>query len=307
MAQKEGWQGDEAATFVAELCELPQYAATANRNFSLSSLRQLKRQGFLSKGLSRAGICDWQHQKRIDAELGDLEKALPAGMEGRVLARSASAPNAVLGADAVLRKNHVRQPGPPISVQRNARLVCPSNMIMRSPPLTSTAKSMLKASTSVGCLAPDGYRSSERISPNPYMACIELALLRFLVWNTALDFGEPSSTPGMEDDFEPLAPAEEPARSTAVLLPAGPMPSPRPDALRVKRRWQRPTSRTAASVGGGDPGPFHLGPPLPGTFVYTDREDEDPPLAAAPPEDDEMGAFLNADVVVVVVVVAVAV
>ncbi|CAE7893195.1 unnamed protein product [Symbiodinium sp. KB8] len=94
----------------------------------------------------------------------------------------------------------------------------------------------------------------------------------------------------MEDDFEPLAPAEEPARSTAVLLPAGPMPSPRPDALRVKRRWQRPTSRTAASVGGGDPGPFHLGPPLPGTFVYTDREDEDPPLAAAPPEDDEMGA-----------------
>eukprot|EP00439_Symbiodinium_sp_Y106_P056214 s148_g7.t2 len=176
MAQKEGWQGDEAATFVAELCELPQYAATANRNFSLSSLRQLKRQGFLSKGLSRAGICDWQHQKRIDAELGDLEKALPTGMEGRVLARSASAPNAVLGADAVLRKNHVRQPGPPISVQRNARLVCPSNMIMRSPPLTSTAKSMLKASTSVGCLAPDGYRSRERISPTPYMASCSMIL-----------------------------------------------------------------------------------------------------------------------------------
>ncbi|CAE7620271.1 unnamed protein product [Symbiodinium natans] len=169
MAQKEGWQGDEAATFLAELCELPQYAATANRNFSLSSLRQLKRQGFLSKGLSRAGICDWQHQKRIDAELGDLEKALPPDMEGRVLARSASAPNAVLGADAVLRKNHVRQPGPPISVQRNARLVCTSNMIMRSPPLTSTAKSMLKPSTSLGCLAPGGHRSSERSSPTPYM------------------------------------------------------------------------------------------------------------------------------------------
>ena len=32
----------------------PQYAATANRNFSLSSLRQLKRQGFLSKG------SDWE-------------------------------------------------------------------------------------------------------------------------------------------------------------------------------------------------------------------------------------------------------
>eukprot|EP00439_Symbiodinium_sp_Y106_P047135 s148_g6.t1 len=103
-----------------------------------------------------------------------------------------------------------------------------------------------------------------------------------------LDFGDPSSTPGVEDVFEPLAPAEEPDRPTTVsgLTPS---PKPQPDALRVRRRWQRPTSRNVASAGGGNPGPYHLGPPLPGT-VYTDCEYEDPPPAAAPPEDDEMMA-----------------
>ncbi|CAJ1334840.1 unnamed protein product, partial [Effrenium voratum] len=65
--------GEQAAAFVAELCGLPQYAATAERNLSLQALQALKSQGFLSKGLSRAGICDWQHQKRIGAELQSLE------------------------------------------------------------------------------------------------------------------------------------------------------------------------------------------------------------------------------------------
>ncbi|CAE6936002.1 unnamed protein product [Symbiodinium sp. CCMP2456] len=109
-----------------------------------------------------------------------------------------------------------------------------------------------------------------------------------------LDFGDPSSPPGVEDDFEPLAPAEEPECSKTVPLPAGPMPSPLPDALRVRRRWQRPTSRTTAAAGGGNPGPYHLGPPLPGTLVYTDPKYEDPPPAAAPPENDEMAAPTDA-------------
>eukprot|EP00913_Durusdinium_trenchii_P035769 g33470.t1 len=78
--KREPWQGEEAATFVADLCELPQYAETAMRNFSLIGLRDLRKQGFLSKGLSRAGICDWQHQKRIATELISLEQSLSAEM-----------------------------------------------------------------------------------------------------------------------------------------------------------------------------------------------------------------------------------
>ncbi|CAE7419654.1 unnamed protein product [Symbiodinium sp. CCMP2592] len=104
-----------------------------------------------------------------------------------------------------------------------------------------------------------------------------------------LDFGDPSSTPGVEDVFEPLAPAE-------VLLPeltTATEPQPQPDALTVRRRWQRPTSRDVASAG-GDSGPYHLGPPLPGALVYTDFEHEDLPPAAAPPEDDEMMAATEA-------------
>lgn len=128
--KREPWQGNEAAVFVAELCELlltvnrgfgfrlrPEYAATAQRNFSLVGLRELKQQGFLSKGLSRAGICDFQHQKRIEKELLGLEQA--AG--GRRLLQSSSEP--VLKAQRSLQV-HVRKPGPPIRPQRNALLVC---------------------------------------------------------------------------------------------------------------------------------------------------------------------------------------
>eukprot|EP00435_Cladocopium_sp_Y103_P038155 s1821_g10.t1 len=168
--KREPWQGEEAAIFIADLCELPQYAATAQRNFSLIGLRDLKKQGFLSKGLSRAGICDFQHQKRIEGELRSLEQSMsPELLEGQVLSRSASEPSVLLRAQQSLQ-SHVRKPGPQPKIQRNAFLICHGDMStkIRSPPLTSTAKAMLRPCCSVGCLAATEHKSRERMSPSPY-------------------------------------------------------------------------------------------------------------------------------------------
>ncbi|CAJ1390942.1 unnamed protein product [Effrenium voratum] len=112
----EGAQGEQAAAFVAELCGLPQYAATAERNLSLQALQALKSQGFLSKGLSRAGICDWQHQKRIGAELQSLEDS-GKSLEGLTLRRSAS--------EAYVRTNPTR---PVPKAQPRPVLVCRGDM-----------------------------------------------------------------------------------------------------------------------------------------------------------------------------------
>ena len=167
--KREPWQGEEAATFIADLCELPQYAATAHRNFSLGGLRELKKQGFLSKGLSRAGICDWQHQKRIETELKSLEQSMGEElMEGQVLSHSASDP-VVLRAQQSM-ETHVRKPGPQPKLQRNASLICRGDMStkIRSPALTSTAKALLRPCASLGCLGPKEHKSIERKSPSPY-------------------------------------------------------------------------------------------------------------------------------------------
>ncbi|CAK8996332.1 unnamed protein product [Durusdinium trenchii] len=182
--KREPWQGEEAATFVADLCELPQYAETAMRNFSLIGLRDLRKQGFLSKGLSRAGICDWQHQKRIATELISLEQSLSAEMlEGPVLSRSASDPSVTIRASQSLEQ-HVRKPGPfrlprghlddlasisgtrpPVKPQKNQFMICRGDMSkIRSPQLTGTAKAMLKPSASLG----PSYASQERRSPSLY-------------------------------------------------------------------------------------------------------------------------------------------
>ena len=72
-------------------------------------------------GLSRAGICDFQHQKRIEKELLSLEESVGSDMMGQRLLQSSSEP--VLKAQKSLQL-HVRKPGPPIRPQRNALLVC---------------------------------------------------------------------------------------------------------------------------------------------------------------------------------------
>jgi len=66
------WTGQDVANFVSECCGLPQYDAALRQNLTGQKLRQLAATGLLSKGLSRAGICDYEHQCRIAAAVGQL-------------------------------------------------------------------------------------------------------------------------------------------------------------------------------------------------------------------------------------------
>eukprot|EP00440_Ansanella_granifera_P032267 gb/GFBE01035019.1/.p1 GENE.gb/GFBE01035019.1/~~gb/GFBE01035019.1/.p1 ORF type:complete len:184 (+),score=28.00 gb/GFBE01035019.1/:1-552(+) len=171
MAPSGGWQGEEAATFVAELCDLPQYSATAQRNLSLGTLRQLKAHGLLSKGLARAGISELQHQKRIGAELRSLEAGLPDDLlDGRqtLLSTSASGQLATITARDLLGSRHTLRKGPCVPIQRGSSLVCSPKVMVGAPVPTPTSRQLLRKAASAGCLAPPNHASRERLSPSPF-------------------------------------------------------------------------------------------------------------------------------------------
>lgn len=66
------WSGKDVATFVARFCKLPQYGTAISQNLTGAALGQLAAAGMLRKGLSRAGICDAEHQNQIVAAVGWL-------------------------------------------------------------------------------------------------------------------------------------------------------------------------------------------------------------------------------------------
>eukprot|EP00931_Biecheleriopsis_adriatica_P086187 TRINITY_DN6089_c0_g1_i2.p1 TRINITY_DN6089_c0_g1~~TRINITY_DN6089_c0_g1_i2.p1 ORF type:complete len:197 (-),score=33.22 TRINITY_DN6089_c0_g1_i2:91-681(-) len=167
----QGWQGEEAAAFVSERCDLPQYAATTERNLSLSTLRELRVQKLLSKGLSRAGICELPHQSRIGKELCDLEAGLPPELlDGRqhLMGSTSASSLATTTASEFLSSRHVWRKGPRVSKQRNSSLTCDVKMRVHEPLQTFTATKLIKRASSAGSLAPDIHSSIDRRSPSPF-------------------------------------------------------------------------------------------------------------------------------------------
>lgn len=68
------WDGRDSAHFVSSLCGLPQYGKCAVQNLTGVHLKDLHASGFISKGLSRAGIQDFDHLKRIGGVIQRLER-----------------------------------------------------------------------------------------------------------------------------------------------------------------------------------------------------------------------------------------
>merc|ERR1719272_2769809 len=71
------WDGASVAMFISAYCDLPQYASTAEKNLTGSQLHKLLVDGSLCKGLTRVGICDFDHQRRISVELLRLRRSRP--------------------------------------------------------------------------------------------------------------------------------------------------------------------------------------------------------------------------------------
>mmetsp|Transcript_65790 Transcript_65790/g.183262 ORF Transcript_65790/g.183262 Transcript_65790/m.183262 type:complete len:509 (-) Transcript_65790:154-1680(-) len=71
------WTGLEVAFFVSTFCDLPQYQAAIAQNLTGAKLQGLFQADMLAKGLSRAGVSDRAHQKRIAAAVGRLHTDSP--------------------------------------------------------------------------------------------------------------------------------------------------------------------------------------------------------------------------------------
>eukprot|EP00931_Biecheleriopsis_adriatica_P086186 TRINITY_DN6089_c0_g1_i1.p1 TRINITY_DN6089_c0_g1~~TRINITY_DN6089_c0_g1_i1.p1 ORF type:complete len:205 (-),score=37.90 TRINITY_DN6089_c0_g1_i1:91-705(-) len=175
----QGWQGEEAAAFVSERCDLPQYAATTERNscsnkmgaMLVSHCQGQQVQKLLSKGLSRAGICELPHQSRIGKELCDLEAGLPPELlDGRqhLMGSTSASSLATTTASEFLSSRHVWRKGPRVSKQRNSSLTCDVKMRVHEPLQTFTATKLIKRASSAGSLAPDIHSSIDRRSPSPF-------------------------------------------------------------------------------------------------------------------------------------------
>lgn len=164
------WQGQEAAAFLSETCELPQYALTAERTLSLKALLQLRSRGDLTKGLSRAGIQDLQHQQRIRDEL----KKLPDGTAMEILdgehqvLKSSSGLLASTAAKALLSSKHSHSQVSLPTLRRSASIASTPSTNIGAPELTSTLRRLSVKSCSTGCLARAVHRSSDRKTPAPF-------------------------------------------------------------------------------------------------------------------------------------------
>ncbi|CAE8720019.1 unnamed protein product, partial [Polarella glacialis] len=142
----QNWQAEEAATFISELCELPQYALTFQRNLSIRSLLDLRSRGALTKGLCRAGIFDLGHQRRINAELGSLEAGMPPEvLDGsmQLLRSSSSGFLASIAAQTLLSSQHKRQAMKLPAISRSISVVSDPTINVGSPPRSLTANHLL--------------------------------------------------------------------------------------------------------------------------------------------------------------------
>jgi len=67
------WTPPEVAFFISTFCNLPQYATAIGQNISGQALQRLSAANMLTKGLARAGVCDWSHQRLIASAVEKLE------------------------------------------------------------------------------------------------------------------------------------------------------------------------------------------------------------------------------------------
>lgn len=81
------WDGPAVAAFVSAFCGLPQYAPALRRNLTGAALQQLAASGMLSKGLSRAGIHDFTHQRQIAGAVAKLVQMDPRELAEEMRAR----------------------------------------------------------------------------------------------------------------------------------------------------------------------------------------------------------------------------
>jgi len=153
------WRGQEVAGFIAGSCGLPQYAAAAERNFSGRYLKTLAADGS-SKGLSRAGIYDYDDQRVIIRQVRALASGqLGRGTSGRTLPSSSlqRLPNE----KKLLGLSSCKAIKSEISLGAAAKC-----RPARRPPITPTAQS-LRCSTSTGSLVED-FSQMRRQTPTPY-------------------------------------------------------------------------------------------------------------------------------------------
>lgn len=71
------WTGSEVAFYISTFCELPQYEAAIGQNITGAALQRLWESRMLAKGLARAGVCDFEHQRAIAAAIEKLEFHTP--------------------------------------------------------------------------------------------------------------------------------------------------------------------------------------------------------------------------------------
>lgn len=102
----EEWTGSEVAFFISAFCELPQYEHAIQQNLTGAALKRLNAANMLHKGLARAGVCDFDHQRRIAAAVSRLETLAPEELDQEL--------NKHLEGQGVMRyRNRKRIPAPP--------------------------------------------------------------------------------------------------------------------------------------------------------------------------------------------------
>jgi len=171
----ETWNAREVAFYISTFCDLPQYDAALSKNLNGPALKELYKANLLTKGLARAGVCDFGHQKLIVAAVGRLEKQEPEvlGLELRKRLELQSAGGPSLGARLGLGghgKDHKQRAARNIRVAQNDARISYQASYGReftcAPNPTATAFTM-KKSNSMVAFARDHY-SKERLSPVPW-------------------------------------------------------------------------------------------------------------------------------------------
>lgn len=81
------WSGSEVAFFISTFCELPQYATAIGQNITGPALERLYASKMLAKGLSRAGVCDFEHQRIIAKAVKKLDRSTPDDLTGELIER----------------------------------------------------------------------------------------------------------------------------------------------------------------------------------------------------------------------------
>lgn len=157
------------AFFIATFCDLPQYSDAIEQNFTGPSLDRLFAASMLRKGLARAGVCDFEHQRQIAEAIGRLDYEEPENL-GRELDER------VREGRGVLKQKRPRRPAPELhghgspgrrkGIDMRVGKNFDRGPWIRSaprPPETDTA-TMLRRPVS-----PGGHSSKVRHTPRPFV------------------------------------------------------------------------------------------------------------------------------------------